>query len=75
MSIPPPPPPPPISCIEHVFFSVPKRNICFEESEASKFILSRMGSPFQIITHNQSSNYVNIASYIVRFGQSLIHAS
>ena len=24
--------------IEHAFFSVPKRNICFEESEASFFV-------------------------------------
>ena len=62
ISIPPPPPPPPFSCIQHVFFSVPKRNICCEESEALKFIISKMGGPFQVITHNQSYNYVNIAN-------------
>ena len=48
MSIPPPPPPPPISGIEHAFFSVPKRNICFEESEASKcFFCAEWAVPFK----------------------------
>ena len=52
----------PFHALTICFFSVPKRNICSKESETLKSILSTMGSPFQIITHNQSTNYVNIAS-------------
>ena len=65
----------PFHALSMCFFLYQKQIYALKKVKPQIFFLSRMGIPFQIITHNQTSNEVNIASYLVSFGQSLIHAS
>ena len=58
-----------------VFFCTKKKYMLWRKWSLKIYSEQKGRGPIQVITHNQSSNYVNIASYIVSFRQSLSHAS